>query len=255
MNHLDDGTLQSLVDGELGGDESRAIESHLDDCPACAERLGSHRARSLLVRGALALVDPPVSLDAARQAVLHRVSPSRRPAYRIPWARAAALVLLFGGAAAAAVPGSPVRGWIERSFGDAASEPAALDVGAAAIAAEEAVPGEAGIRIAPADGRVEIQVTGAVSGGEVVVSLVEGPQAAVFAGDEASFRSRSGTVEVSRAGATVRVELPRGVADARLEVNGIVYVRSLRGRLETPGPGADRDGDRITFRIPEGGDR
>jgi len=44
MSHPDEGTIQMLLDGELGADERARVEAHARSCPACAARIDEARA-------------------------------------------------------------------------------------------------------------------------------------------------------------------------------------------------------------------
>ena len=39
MQHLDDGTIHALLDGELTAEEAEALDQHVRYCAACADRL------------------------------------------------------------------------------------------------------------------------------------------------------------------------------------------------------------------------
>ena len=46
MKHLDDKTIQSYIDNELSESERKRIETHLEECPSCRQRVESQRAFS-----------------------------------------------------------------------------------------------------------------------------------------------------------------------------------------------------------------
>jgi hypothetical protein len=116
--HLDDGALVRLIDGEAADDERGRVEAHVEACPVCAERLGSLRRRSvnlgvLLARGDFAVPAAPSApvdeLAARREA---RTAAPRAPS-RV-WLRAAAVAALVIGAG---LFSSPVRAWFRDLLG------------------------------------------------------------------------------------------------------------------------------------------
>jgi hypothetical protein len=226
---LGEGTLQSLLDGELPPAERADAEAHLGACPPCAAELRAlrgvnERAASILARG-----DLPAPVAQAQMALrARRMRASRFTETRRAMLRAAVLVLGLAGVAAAAVPGSPVRQWISDTLpGKQAPERAALRPApppAPAPAPVEAAP--SGVRIAVEDGAVHVVLTRAAPGVEVVAQLVDDGLAGVLARPAgARFRTGPGRIEVvgAREG-SVEVRLPRGVPAATVEVNGRVRV-------------------------------
>lgn len=102
MNHLTEADLQSWIDAELDSVERNRVADHLAACADCRRELGILRAASELFRDALVLHDEGIIAAGGRDK-------ARRALPR--WAgRVAAITLLVGGAAiAAVVPGSPLR--------------------------------------------------------------------------------------------------------------------------------------------------
>ncbi|HEX8451164.1 MAG TPA: zf-HC2 domain-containing protein [Longimicrobium sp.] len=114
--HLDDGALVRLIDGEAADGERAGVEAHLAACPVCAARLGSLRRRSvnlgvLLARGDFAVPAAPSDELAARRE-------ARRAAPR-SWLRAAAVAALV--VVGAGLFSSPVRAWFRDILGGAGS--------------------------------------------------------------------------------------------------------------------------------------
>lgn len=248
MTHLDEGRLQALLDDEMTEAAAREARAHLEGCAPCRSLLEAMRARSAAVARALLALDvtPPTAPVKERvRAEARRRRPARRwlgvPVTALP--RAAAITLLVaGGAAAAVLPGSPLRSWI--SGDDEVSQ-----VRETPAAAVSAAPEEVGIRVAPSDGRVRVVVEGLPTGAEVEVTLADGiAGAGAFAPDGARFRSGEGVLEVTTPRGPVRVELPRGVA-ASVSVEGRIYLESDASGLRTPGPAVERDTDRVLFRV------
>ena len=100
LQHVTDGELIRLLDGECSAEEQARITGHLATCPACAQR------QEVVDKLANAVTAALLSGD-------ERVRPKRIP--RRPWrlgaVRAAAVLLAVSvGVAAASVP--PVRAWL-----------------------------------------------------------------------------------------------------------------------------------------------
>lgn len=119
--HLMDADLVRVVDGMEDTNGASPIAAHLLECSVCAARLTTVQSR--LARLTVVLRDadraigatsaPRVSMETLNErAAARRLSQANRIAYARPhrWLGAAAAVLLFAGAAAAAVPA--LRGWV-----------------------------------------------------------------------------------------------------------------------------------------------
>ncbi len=244
MKHLDEGTLQALADGELPAGERRAAEAHLAGCGACAGELAGLRADHSTLAAALARVDvaPPT---AAAQMSLRR----RRAAAASAWGgearrallRAAVLVVALGGVAFAAVPGSPLRGWIDDVVAPPAALPTVKPAAPAPAPAPAAPPPASGVSMLPDEGVVRVVLNGAASGLRVRARLADGDLAEVSATGAAAgarFRGSSGRIEVLDAGpGEVLITLPRGASAAVVEVDGNVYVAKEGSRLRVTRPG------------------
>lgn len=268
MNHLHDGTLRALLDGELAGGEREAALEHLGGCAQCNLALEEARTVGATVSQALRALDAPAELDRARAALRRRLAErsGRRarlgagPRWRtlpfqvagVPLARAAGVVLLLTGVVASAVPGSPVREWVaagwERAVralgGDGGKSAAPLP---AAVSPERP---EAGVRVAPAGGRLRVLLIGVPAGAEIRVQLTDEGVAGVYAGGGSRFRTAPGLMEAMVTGPNVRIEIPRGVPQASLEVDGRPFLRKIGERLELLGPERDSAGAEIRFRVP-----
>jgi anti-sigma factor RsiW len=254
--HTDDGRLLAYLDRELPTDEWAEVETHLGGCLTCRQELARVRARAATVTGALLLLDHHAPTDAAWAAVREAVGAapgdfgtpwssggtSGRPdAHRSAWsggrwalARAAGLVLLLaGGAAAAVIPGSPLRSWI---FGD---EPAAqADALPAATTATAAA--ESGSWTRAVDGTVVLSLL-APAGTRVEVRW-DGPRAGILGPADTRYVSREdGQLEAETPAGPVRVEIPADIRRATLIVNGAPSVEIRDGRV-TSSP-ADAEGN------------
>lgn len=262
MMHLDDGQLLALRDDpHLVDDERRA---HLGSCPTCVQALEASRRRGDDVAHALGALDHGSwNLHAARERVRLRVSqaaareagavslPARR-ARTAAWtlSRAAGLVLLAAGGAAA-LPGSPLRTWIHERFTREAAPPAPAAVEAATAApAVEAEAEEVGVRLPVTAGPLTVVLRGAAEGTEVRVRWIPGREAAVLAPVGSRFTSGEGRVDATLAPGVVRVELPEGVSPVLLEADGRTLLRVTDSGVEVTGPVLSRSAGGITFRIP-----
>jgi len=251
MTHLDEGRLLAVRDEELH-------DLHLSECASCREALEEARARGGVVSRALATLESPTDLEAARAIVRERVAvqaarnsgaiPLRPRRAQVLWsASKVAGLLMITAAGLSALPGSPVRTWIaglvERSGPEGRAGPAtpsSLTVGAEAT----------GIRLAVASGPLRVVVVGAEPGAELRVRWVPGADAAVFAPVGSRFTSGEGRIEARVVSGTVRIELPRGVVSVSLEVGGRIYLRTTDAGLDVPGPMVERTDSEIVFRIP-----
>jgi hypothetical protein len=251
--HADDAVLLAYLDGELDDIRRAAVGRHLAGCAACAAELEELRLSAGGLAAALAHADLPAPTDAARAAVARRrAAPAGLRTARRALLRAALLVLGVAGAAAAAVPGSPVRRWIERAVAPAPAPAPAPPVRTAQPepAAEEAPA--AGVSFPVENARVRVVIRGAgpalrvrtrVSSGSTVEVSATGPAA------HARFRTGPGRVEVVGAEAgEVLVVLPAAAADATVEVDGAVVLAREGGVLRFPGPRPDSTAAGLVFR-------
>lgn len=278
MRHITEDALLAYLDGELESDRRARVAEHVLACDECRHELEELRRRSSLLSDVLPSVEAAGAGDALselrartgehrgrdrdtdgpRQADADVVggSPSTpagssdggsRRSIRA-FLQAAALVLAFAGAAAAAIPGSPVRTWLVRSV-DAVTELFTAD-------AEEAerpdATGEAlsAVAVKPEKGKISIQLTEPAAGLRVRVELVDSDRARVRAG-KSRYRTGPGRIEVLEPwGEDVYIELPSRAREARVEVDGRGVVRLEGGRLL-----AEVDAERATpstvvFRVP-----
>lgn len=268
MKHLTAAEVLAVRDGE-DGPSTEEHRSHLEACASCREAVDAARLRAKRVEAAL----PPgpdlsrTDLDVARARVRARLGAGsgsgsrgadagreRRVAPPVgAWgglgslARAAGLVLLLAGGAAA-FPGSPVREWLDARFGESTVAVAPATEAEAETAA--AAPAETGIRLLVESGPVEVGLRGLAPGDRVVVERADGPELAVFAPDGSRFRSADGGVEAEAAGGPVRVRLPSGVAPVTLRVDGRVWLRWTEAGAATPGPLVEDDAGRLVFEVP-----
>lgn len=246
--HLSEGTLQALLDGALPPGERPAAEAHLAACGECEAAARELRALNERASALLATGDVPAPVAQAQMSL------RARRARRAPWGgearrallRAAVLVLALAGVAAAAVPGSPVRAWIEDAVLPARKEALAPTVGRAPAPPprQAAAPGApTGVSIRPDAGTVRVVLSGASPRLLVTARMVDGDRAEVLARGRARsgarFRTAPGRIEVVGAGpGEIEIEIPRAVRAATVEVNGHVRVA--------------KDGDSLRVLAPAG---
>ena len=254
--HLDEGTLQALLDGELPPGELAAAEGHVATCAACAAGLEALEAVNRRAGLLLGLADVPAPTARAHNAFRAKRLGGGFGEARRALLRAAVLVLGLAGVAAATVPG--VRHFIADAVLPAPAAPAdalpdAPSEHAAAPAAEAAAPPAGfppGVLVAPDDeGAVRVAFTDAGRGLRVHVTVTDEEQAEVTAAGR--FRTGTGRIEVAGAGpGDAHVALPRGAREAVVEVKGRAYAVLEGGRLRAVAPTAEGSSDdELVFRV------
>lgn len=58
MKHLNDNTIQNLIDNELPENDRKTVEMHLDECPSCRQRVEAQRAFSEKMKKSLETLVP-----------------------------------------------------------------------------------------------------------------------------------------------------------------------------------------------------
>ncbi|MCY3600263.1 MAG: hypothetical protein OXN85_09885 [Gemmatimonadetes bacterium] len=231
--HVDDGALLALLDGELTTAERRSVEARVAACPESAARLDEMRFAMRRATAALDLLSVPesrIEMPAALREAARRAPASLASARARRWARlsrrsvaVAAGITLLVAAGAYAVPGSPVRGWVDGS----------IDVVATWIAGNPQVAGDAGpsrVSVDPRDGAVRIMIVGGHDGTRLTVELSDAETATVAARD-ASFHVEPGVIEVAGAADEIRVTLPRNAATGSVIIDESEVVRLEDGEL------------------------
>lgn len=259
--HLDEGTLQALLDGELSAPDRQAAEAHLAACAECAGELRALSALEERLGALLGQADHPAPVAQAQMRFRSRRAAAGQQRFggeaRRALLRAATLVLGLAGVAAASVPGSPVRAWIEETVLPTerpAQAPAALPAAQAPAPAPAPVAeAPTGVSGRPRRGAMHVVLTDAGRGLRVHTRLVEDTEARVFATGEARgarFRVAPGRIEIAGAGAgEVTVELPRGATTASVSANDRVYVVKEGGALRATTPAAGPASPEVAFRV------
>ena len=259
MPHLNDGQLLAWLDAEVEPVEGTGVSRHLESCEECRDRADLLRRESEGFSRAVLVLDEQVAglADPGPLPVAAALSGGRRHRVRSTgWslARAAGLVLVAAGAAAALVPGSPVREWLEGvggPDGPAEATPAAATTGGPLEPVPE--PGAAAISVELLEGGLEVSLQGFGRNSNVHVRLTDARRASVRvegAAESPRFVTGPGSLEVigSREG-DIWVELPRSASKAAVLVDGDAAVRIERGQLVILWPVSDSLRGEVVFRI------
>src|SRR5690606_6536779 len=243
MDHAAEGRLQAYLDGELSAAERAAVSGHLAACTACAEELGVLKEASTQLTLSLRLLDSTAPAPTPLDTAFARAGTERVAVVRRALLRAAGIVLFLAGGAAAWL-GAPGGGWV----GAAWDRGVGLSAGGGQDQAPAAPAEPLGIGAAPVDGQIRIALVDLPAGTEVRVRLVDSPVAWVEApgavDSPVRFLRGPGRVEVSGGSAgLLRVDLPRRVADARVEVNGQLRVFKDGDTLRFASPGEGEAGE------------
>lgn len=235
MNHVDDNTLQAFLDDELPTEQRARVAEHLLGCAGChAAYQELVQAHTLFTRSvALLDVEPPG--QGAPRDVERAHGPAR--AGTASFVKAAGLVLALAAAASAAVPGSPVRAWIQTAVeaGPEADRPTAT----------EAVSPEPEPEAAASRPAIPTGVSIASSGTPIVVALHDLEDVSIFldeaVGEAATVSCVDGVEDpVFRTGAS-RIDVAGGIGGrllvqlpdrGRLEADGRLLAERRNGVLE-----------------------
>lgn len=255
MTHIDESVLLAHLDGEAASAEASRVRQHLEECRRCRLRHRAVERRSDLLAGGLEEIDVEAprlpwdefGLPNAAEGV-RRVVPGRAA----PFLKAAAVVLLLTGAAAA-VPGSPVDDWIV-----SASERVAGWFTGSEEVTETRVPDlvdevdrSSGVAIALVGGEVTISLREIPEGTVVDVRLASRERAMVEA-TGATYRTGPGRLEViGVSGGRVRIQIPRIAAAAQVFLDGEPAVVLEDGALRLLSDGSAPDSS-VSFPVPEG---
>lgn len=259
MPHPNDGQLLTWLDAEMEPGEGTGVSRHLESCEECRDRVDLLRRDSEGFSRAVLVLDEQVAglADPGPLPVARALSGAGR--HRVRWAgwslaRAAGLVLVAAGAAAALVPGSPVREWLAGAGGsDAPAETAPAESPAGSLIEPVMEPGAAAISVELLEGGLEVSLQGFGRNSNVHVSLTGARRASVRvvgAAEGPRFVTGPGTLEVI--GSTegeIWVELPRSASEAAVTVDGATAVRLESGQLVILWPESDSLRGEVVFRI------
>ncbi len=256
MSHWDEGRLMAYLDEELPAEDVAVLEGHVAACSNCSSSLDALESGAARIRRELPAFDVPAPLLRVRATLAGRSraragSASRRPAdgaREAPtrrrsgwWTRRSRLAQ----AATAAVPGSPVRTWLDRVRGVEAPADASVVPSPVGVAPSP----EGGVRVGPDAGRIRVQLNDVPPGEEIRVTIVDGEEAAVFAPPGTRLYSGPGRLEANFTSGPLRIELPGQGRDVSLEADGRVVLRIVGGMIELTDTTALRDETEIRLRL------
>ena len=235
MTHLTELELGALADGELTGWRSERAGRHLAQCGACAEAVARRRAQERELATLLRSVDhPPPPLAAER--VMKRAA-RREPTKWRAVAAGLAGVTLAAAAAAAVIPGSPVRAFFGRHGGAASG---------ARTSRQEPAWSTSSVGFAPTH-VVNVAFQSAQRSGEIGVLLSDSllVRVAHRAGSPSYTVTADGVLIANGgSGASYEVTVPRTVPVVRILVgNRVVFARDsghVSGLASPDGPGRYR---------------
>jgi anti-sigma factor RsiW len=249
MNHATDGLLLAYHDGEIDGPAEAELRDHLAGCAQCTLELDELRYASGEFRAAMAMTDVSAPMLATRAAIAQR---GRRVRTGMSGLAKAAMLLLAAAGVLTAIPGSPLRLAVESAWQQLFVQQApGTDVTPPGTAAAP-VPDVRDIRIRPVDGRIRVLIEQPLAI-DVLVSLADSDVAIVersVIGQDVAFRSGPGRVVVSGLErGSLRIVIPRSVAEATIEIDGRTYVSKQDGVLHLASPSGTTQGEQVSFRF------
>ncbi len=274
MGHPDKGQILALLDGELPDATALEVRVHIDGCQHCRAELDGIQAAALDTARALDLLDVDDRTESARLGFLRRADgregqirgpggqpleqQSKRPSrpggfWTLP--RAASIAILLTGITASALPGSPVRRWLVQTWQDlthptdASTEglgPEETPTDPAFSSTGQGSP-ETGAGIPAHGGGVEIWINGLSDEAGLRVLWTGNEEAWIYAGEGTRFTSTDGRLEANDPPGDVRVEIPEGLDDVTLGLDGTILLRKSNGELEILAPVEERSPSEIRF--------
>lgn len=223
--HLADHELRELLDGELTEQLAQYANSHLDECDRCAERRRELRTQDEEIERLLVLSCPPVpevNIDGL-------IAGSGRGERRRRAMLAAALALAAG-TAAAAMPGSPLRVYVERAIRSAPNERKNVGSLPGSTAAQH---GTTGIVFRPSKTTEIVFLSRQVSG-SARVTFSDAPEVRVMhSGGVVRYRLDGDVLTIDNSGsvADFSLTLPRWLASARIRAGKATLLRATGGSV------------------------
>ncbi|HET9251061.1 MAG TPA: zf-HC2 domain-containing protein [Candidatus Eisenbacteria bacterium] len=240
-DHLDDGRIQALLDGEVPPGEAASARAHAAGCPECSRRLEDAGEEGRLVSALLARLDSPTPRVEVGDIVASAAgTPSREVRDRRPWSRwAAAVLLALGvGGVAYAIPGSPVRQWVDDlipkvfvRWARPGAGPSGTDNPSASLGGIAVKPGPTFLISFPR-----------ASGGVARISLGDGELVVVRApAGAASYESAHNRLVVHAAAPAIfEIEIPRSATRLEIRVAGARIFLKEGARSEPDLSGSSR---------------
>ena len=236
--HLDTDQVQHLLHDELEPNGDAAVREHLGVCAECRTRVAEAERDEREIMGLLHALDhAPPTITVQR--VLARARGRRVSPVAIRWA--AGLLLAFGVTSAAyAIPGSPLRAWIDavgRQLVGGVATPLAPVAPGTPVTELAGPRATAGIAVAP--GRDLILAFTSSVDAQVSVSIVnEGAEVTVLATPGAATFTVDGErmgIAISGRAARFDVRIPRAAPRVEILVNGARRYLKEAARITTPG--------------------
>lgn len=215
--HLDDEQVHRFLDAELDPTALTAARAHLVQCPECRGRVERARREEADLDALLEQVDHPAPTVSVEVVV------ARAVARETGWLRRAAVVIATLGLAgvAYAIPGSPVRAWVDVLTGRADDRRAQEEFAPVAEAPRQTPERiAAGIAVAPGRSLV-VQFTAYQAEGQVRVSLTDSALVEVRAlGAGATFSSEVNRLAIANqgSGASFEIGIPRRAAQVEIRI-------------------------------------
>jgi anti-sigma factor RsiW len=242
MNHLDEGTLQALLDGEISGGQKASVEDHLEACEHCQAELDTLREACSQLSGALRMLDRPAPVEFARRQMIRKRRWMTLGATHLR--RAAVLLLVATTALSATIPGSPLREWVVETWRGSADHRADRQEAtppvtvAATEAANAPETSPAGVSVQPSDRPMRVVFRKPAQGLRVIAHLHDGSRVEVSAegpAAKAHFRTAPDRIEIEAADTgEVRIGIPRSTNRFTLEVDGQVLLAKQGEDLRVP---------------------
>ncbi|MDQ3698907.1 MAG: hypothetical protein M3373_12950 [Gemmatimonadota bacterium] len=243
---MSDTQLDLLSRDELPKRDTGLALAHLAECAECASRRQRLAADEREIGSALRLLDHPVpELDVG--VVLRRARRRRRQAHL--WRLAAAFTALATAGVATAMPGSPIREWLDRARANEQSGP--QSTAETRTAGEPGASSGLGISVGVPDS-VVLVFEAAQEDGSIRITFSAGNELRVRAiGGSAGFAVRSGGVLVRNRGSTASYDV--GVPASATSVNirvGDRPVFAKRGSAIAIAPRPEPDGSYLATLRP-----
>lgn len=242
--HPDEVTLLALAHGELAPPAAADVRRHVDECDECGPRLARVSREDEAIGRALGLLDHPaprVTAEAIAELAGRRQWGWGGDRYW-GWERWAAAVVVVASAAgvAYAIPGSPVRAWVDALLGARTAAPA--PAAPAPVRDSSGVAGPSGIEVLPG-ARLVIELSPAQDGGALLVRLTDDARVAARspAGAAAFTMERDRLLIAMSRGADVELDIPRGAPSMEVRIGAEPVFAVVAGSV-TRGPAPAADG-------------
>jgi hypothetical protein len=231
--HPSNATLLALLHGEVAGARAAELQLHLNKCSECVAATDALRVADTEIDNLLGILDHPAPRRAPPRAAAQGRQ-LRRAAF------AASLALFLAGAAAAAVPGTPLNRWIRNRL----ERPAGSDVRPGPAPSAPPAPAPAPVQTA---GGVEVPVSRGLTivfehpepGGILTVATSGRSDASLLAyGGAVSYQVGDGRIMVANRLPARRyaLDIPAGLPRLTILVGGRIVFDTPGGAAGTAAP-------------------